>query len=112
MASEYEDSPFIFSEFFCALPAPDPDLQARAEIALWRAVITQALMDAGSESRKPEALYHKFEATAWLTGGGRDFTTVCDYAALDPRYVRRMAAQALAKGCKWRAEPETEVELC
>ncbi len=112
MASEYEDSPFIFPEFAFALPAPDPDLKARAEIGLWRAVITQALMDAGSESRKPEALYHKFEATAWLPGNSRDFVTVCDYAGLDPRYVLRMAARALANGCKWRAEPEMEPELC
>lgn len=77
----------------------------RSEVALWRAVIVQALMDAASRSRKPDAMYHKNEAAAWLTGGGRDFALVCEHAGFNPFYVRRMAKRAMLAGCKWRAEP-------
>lgn len=85
--------------------APTNDEQhARGERALWRAVITQALMDAASNSRKAEARYHKHEALHWLSGRSEDFATVCQNAGLEPDYVRRMARRALASGCKWRAE--------
>jgi len=78
----------------------------RGEQAMWRAVITQALMDAASNSKKPEALYFKGEALHWLLEGGQDFSTVCYYAGLEPDYVRRMAKQALMRGFRWRCEPD------
>lgn len=74
----------------------------RAETALWRAVITQALMDAGSESRKPEAAQEKRQAIRWLLGNSEDFTTVCLNADLDPAYVRNKAVAAIERGCVWR----------
>lgn len=74
----------------------------RGEQALWRAVITQALMDAASQSSKMEACYEKRQATCWLTGYGEDFKTVCDLANFPPDYVRERAARALARNCQWR----------
>jgi hypothetical protein len=76
----------------------------RAEQALWRAVITQALMDASGNSSKMEARYEKSQAICWLTGFSEDFKTVCDYAGYPPEYVRRNAIAALKRNCKWRAE--------
>jgi hypothetical protein len=77
---------------------------SRREQAMWRAVITQALMDASSQSAKSEALYEKSQALCWLTGYSEDFKTVCDYAGLSPAYVRRSAIAALKRGCKWRMD--------
>lgn len=83
------------------------DLNFHASLAdhepgLWRAVITQALMDASSQSRKTEAQRTREDALKWLTSDTSDFTNVCDNAGLDPDYVRSRALQALARGCEWR----------
>jgi hypothetical protein len=72
------------------------------ESGLWRAVITQALMDASSHSKKTEAKRSKTEAIQWLKGESDDFLDVCDQANLNPSYVREKAVQALLRGCNWR----------
>lgn len=72
------------------------------EPGLWRAVITQALMDASSHSSKPGTSKHKADAIEWLKGETDDFLYVCDQAGLDPDYVRERAQEALARDCVWR----------
>ena len=72
------------------------------EPGLWRAVITQALMDAASQSRKSEAKRSRRDAIEWLLGESRDFEAVCDNAGFDPDYVRRRAREALLRNCEWR----------
>lgn len=81
------------------------NLPVRGEMALWVAVITQAMMDALSNAKTSEARFHKHEATNWLTGNSKNFITVCHHAGLDPDYVRRKAKRALASPRRWRAEP-------
>lgn len=76
----------------------------RGEQALWVAVITQAMMDALSKSRNPEAQYHRHEAIRWLSENSKDFVEVCLCAGLDPNDVRRKAKQALIAPRSWRAE--------
>ena len=72
------------------------------EPGLWRAVITQALMDAASRSRKSEAKRSRNDAFNWLLSDSPDFESVCDNAGLDPDYVRTRARQALHRGFEWR----------
>lgn len=72
------------------------------EQSLWVAVITQALMDVSSKSKKREALKDKAAAYAWLTEGSEDFDAVCDMAGLDPLYVMVSAERAMRRGCQWR----------
>ena len=72
------------------------------EPGLWRAVITQALMDAASRSRKSEAQRYRSDALSWLLSDTDDFAAVCDNAGLDPDYVRSRAKTALARNCEWR----------
>ena len=81
-----------------SMPLPFSD----HEPSLWKAVITQALMDAASRSAKSEAARHKREALAWLLDKSSDFETVCDNAGLDPDYVRCRVREALARDCRWR----------
>jgi len=78
------------------------DGEVFGEKALWRAVITQALMDAGSLSSKREMKYHKAQAISWLSGTSPDFKQVCEMADMDYEYVREKAKQAIARGCSWR----------
>jgi hypothetical protein len=72
--------------------------------ALWRAVITQALMDAGSNSKKIEFRKEKARAISWLNGDSEDFSDVCALAGLDAGYVKKKAKEAIKNGCKWREE--------
>lgn len=81
--------------------AHDP---VRGERAMWVAVITQAMMDALSRSNKIEEKYHQHEAQRWLTGGSKDFRTVCHLAGFDPDYIRTRVKRALASPRQWRAE--------
>lgn len=83
----------------------------RGEVAMWQAVLTQALMDAASGSSKPEAQQEKAEALRWLKGDSLDFMTVCLNAGFDPAYARRMIRRALARNCRWRAEPQKKHSL-
>jgi hypothetical protein len=72
------------------------------EPGLWKAVITQALMDASSNSQKADARRSKREALEWLRGTSDDFEAVCDHAGLDPAYVRSQIVAALRRDCQWR----------
>lgn len=72
------------------------------EPGLWRAVITQALMDAASKSHKSEAQRRRSDAMQWLLSDSCDFEAVCDNAGLDPDYVRSRARTALRRNCEWR----------
>lgn len=81
------------------------DAESHCEFrAMWRSVITQALMDAGSNSNKPEFKKEKARAISWLSGDSDDFNEVCIMADLDPRYVKERAKEAIKRGCKWRKE--------
>ena len=89
--------------------SPNSSYQARSggsfadhEPGLWRAVITQALMDAANRSHKSEAKRARHDALHWLLNPTYDFEAVCDNAGLDADYVRTRAKQALARGCEWR----------
>lgn len=70
--------------------------------ALWRAVITQALMDAASSSKKPFYIMQKMKARAWLRGNSKDFQSVCALADMDPQYVKQQAQIAIINNCQWR----------
>ena len=86
------------------LPSQDSELHCE-HTALWKAVITQALMDAGSNSKKPAMKKAKAQAISWLNGNSDDFAEVCIMAGLDPQNVKEKAKEAIKRGCKWRVEP-------
>lgn len=102
LASASPDTPAA-AELYCDVET-DAHNPVRGEMALWQAVITQALMDARGESKKTEAEHDKRLARIWLKGVGDDFADVCLYAGLTPEYVKLRAREALARGCRWRAE--------
>lgn len=85
-----------------------PDIAIRGEQALWRAVITQALMDTSTQSKKMKLKYEKSQALCWLTTHSEDFRTVCENAGLDPFYVREQSIDALERNCRWRASPQQQ----
>jgi len=90
-----------------------------AEVALWRAVIVQAFVDAVmsiSPQRQPGVAYDRAKLTAemrrnahdrvrareWLLEGGADFIETCELALVDPDAVRESAVAIALKG--WPAD--------
>ena len=81
----------------------------QGEVALWLAVIDQAITDAtlgllkGKPGRKTamrpsaERTVHKDRARAWLLDMGRDFKEVCNMALLEPDAVRAAARRQIAQ---------------
>lgn len=72
----------------------------RAETALWRAVIVQAVQDARSNSKKPEAATAKAEAMEWFTS--EDFRDVCIRANLCPDTTYRKIMFSIENNTQWR----------
>jgi len=77
--------------FFTTAQAP-----ASPEVALWRAVILQAMRDAVGGKTHADA------ARAWLEKDSRYFRFVCSNADLDPDWVRRQAREIVAGEKKLR----------
>lgn len=99
-AGQYNPGPMLDTAFLSDTLCP-----VRGEVALWRAVIVQALMDAASASGKQEMQQSKQEAIRWLLRGGEDFSIVCEMAEMNPERVREQAVRALENGCVWRNDP-------
>lgn len=68
----------------------DPD------VALRKAIIMQAIVDATSIARDVKAIKAKYEAHFWLLEGGEDFKQICIEADLDPQFVRDVAREEIA----------------
>jgi hypothetical protein len=83
----------------------EPFSTVRGETALWIGVISQAMVDALSRAKNPEAVFYKHEAIRWLTGNSKDFILVCLLAGRDPDDVRRKAKRSLVSPIAWRAAP-------
>lgn len=72
------------------------------EVALWRAVIAQAISDATSIIRAKDpglmkrAGLERDQARTWLLGNSKYFRDVCEMALLEPAAVREKA-QALSR---------------
>jgi len=88
----------------------DPYKTVRGEINLWRAVITQAVTDAVSQSAKKDMQYEKSQARCWLEGRTQDFHTVCYYAGRDPNYVREHALRVIEERTEERKPDTTLLE--
>lgn len=82
------------------IPASDPDDYplVRGEIAMWRAVLAQALTDAVSKSPRFEERKPIRDAKKWLGERSADFDEVCDMAMLDPHVVHKQCRNALTTG--------------
>lgn len=63
------------------------NLYYKSEIALWKAVILQAMLDLQTNSKKKIANTYRVKALMWFNLKNEDFLTVCNYAGLDPLYV-------------------------
>ena len=81
--------------------------------SLWRAVITQALIDASSNSKKKFAKKQKIEALRWLIDDKKNgnLKRVCCLADLEYYEVLKKVKIALSKGCRWRNDKKNNIPI-
>lgn len=72
------------------------------EIALWRAVILQAVLDASTRSKKPEMKRIKAKAIEWIDSSNPDFLQVCEFANYSHEYVLKKAKHAILNDQEWK----------
>lgn len=89
-SEEHHNSPFILNQY-----------QLRS---IWRAVITQAIIDAASNSKKAFDKRNKTRALLWLENADEDFQEVCNLAEFETEYIMQKTKQALQNGCIWKKD--------
>ena len=77
---------------------PNLDSELDGYIKLWRAVFAQAIMDAKSRRTKRGYDFIRHSAISWLLENQRDFKTVCEFAGIEPDYLRRCVREAQKGG--------------
>lgn len=75
-------------------------------VALFRAVIWQALADVSSRCQKPESRKAKNEAKYWFEHPNSGFDAVCEMAGYEPEYIRHCYRIAQLRSFFWRKPPE------
>jgi hypothetical protein len=63
------------------------------EIALIKAIILQAIIDATNISSSKEARRDEIDAKAWIYGGSEDFELMCEYINYNVSNVRKIARE-------------------
>ena len=86
-----------------SMPAHDDAADNDGCVALWRAVLAQAIMDAKSRRTKDEYRYIRNTAIFWLLENTTDFAMVCDFAGYEPEATRKLILNAQERGFIWRA---------
>lgn len=82
----------------------NPFNYVQGEQAMWRAVITQAILDACMQAKNTKLAREKRDAIRWLIHDSEDFMDVCERACLDPKTVRHKAKKAIMNPSWWRTE--------
>lgn len=72
------------------------------EVALWRAVILQSILDRLTQSKRGSDIRARKNAKNWMNIKNEDFLAVCAFAQLEPDFVLRKASVALVDQSKWR----------
>lgn len=65
------------------------------EIILYKAMITQALIDATNISDLPKARAIEKDAKKWIFGNGDYFQKICHIAEIEPSFVIKITKEAI-----------------
>lgn len=67
----------------------------KGEIALWKSVITQALLDATIQQNDIQSKAIRHKAKAWFNITNKDFIQICEMANLEPSIIQKKALQTI-----------------
>ena len=74
--------------------------QTRCHVALWRAVIMQAMLDITTKSSRTEDQIASYHAKIWFMEDSEDFRMVCCMADYSHVYVRNKALELIGYGSR------------
>lgn len=74
----------------------------QAEVALFRAIILQAIIDRVSNSKRTEDKVAKADALNWFNIKDNDFQLVCHLAGWNPQWIIQITEIAMKNPEKWR----------
>lgn len=66
-----------------------------AEVCLYKAILTQALIDASNTSNSSEAKKPELEAKNWIFGDSNYFKEVCYNADVNPDFMKQITREAI-----------------
>lgn len=65
------------------------------EVRLYKAILTQAIIDASNISAIKEAKKLELEAKTWIFGNSQYFQEVCYYAQMEPGFIIRIMREVI-----------------
>ena len=71
-----------------------------SEIILYKAIITQAIIDATNTSDAPKARAMEQDAKTWIFGNSDYFQKICYMAEIEPGFVVKITKEAIKLNCK------------
>ena len=71
-----------------------------SEITLYKAIITQAIIDATDISELPRAKLLEQDAKVWIFGNSDHFQKICYMAGIEPGFVVKITKEAIKLNCK------------
>jgi hypothetical protein len=71
-----------------------------SEIILYKAIITQAIIDATNISTAPRARAMELDAKEWIFGNSDYFQKICHMARIEPGFVIKITKEAIKLNCQ------------
>ena len=71
------------------------EYNSSSEIILYKAIVTQAVIDATNISDLPRARAIEKDAKKWIFGNGDYFQKICYIAGIEPDFVMRITKEAI-----------------
>ncbi|MDP4708697.1 MAG: hypothetical protein NWS20_01655 [Rickettsiaceae bacterium] len=81
------------------------------EVRLYKAILTQAIIDASNIVEAKDAKKLKLEAKRWIFGNSKYFQEVCYNAKIEPGFVIRIAKEAIKLNCTKRIDIKSEPNI-
>lgn len=66
------------------------------EVRLYKAILTQAIIDASNISNNPSSRKEEIDAKNWIFGNGEYFQEICLKAESDPNQIIKLAKEAIS----------------
>jgi len=81
------------------------------EVRLYKAILTQAIIDASNIVDTKDSKKLELEAKIWIFGNSPYFQEVCHNAEIEPGFVVRIAKEAIKLNCTKKIHIKSELNV-
>ncbi len=79
------------------------------EVRLYKAILTQAMIDASNVSDSPEAKKNEIEAKTWIFGNSSYFQEICYNAEISPSFMIKITKEAIKLNSQKRPSRQANI---